>query len=69
MSTVAVKNLLSVKEAAEVIGCTDGRICQLCRAGDLRAEKINERAWVIYRESAEAYARIVQPSGRPRVSA
>lgn len=66
---MAVKNLLSVKEAADVIGCTEGRVCQLCRSEELHAEKINERAWVIYRESAEAYARKAKTTGRPRISA
>jgi len=66
---VAVKNLLSTKEAAEVIGCTEGRVCQLLRSGDLAGEKINERAWVVHRESAEKYAKRPQHTGRPRISA
>lgn len=60
------ENFLNVREAASVIGCTEGRICQLLRAGVVRGEKLNERAWLIYRDSAEAYARSPRLVGRPR---
>jgi len=69
MSTVSVKNLLNVKEAAELIGITEGRVCQLARDGSLRGEKLNERAWAIYRESAVEYRDRPQTVGRPRISA
>src|SRR5690606_28426241 len=59
-------NLVSVNEAAEVIGCTVGRVRQLLIAGRLEGEKLNERAWRVDRRSAEKYARDMAHTGRPR---
>ena len=69
MSTVTMlKNIISCEAAAKLIGCTRGRVRQLLRAGDIEGEKINARAWMVFRKSAEEYAKKQQPSGRPRIS-
>lgn len=64
---MAVKNLLSVEEAANVIGCTEGRVRQLLRSGELKGVKLNERAWAVYAEAAEKMADNPATVGRPRV--
>jgi len=69
MSTVTlIDRFCSVEEAAEIIGCTDGRVRQLLRAGELDGKKVSERAWVVVRASAVKYAASQQPTGRPRNS-
>lgn len=68
MSTVSILNdkYCSVDEAAEIIGCTDGRVRQLLRAGELKGVKINARAWVVETKDASRVADIEHKSGRPR---
>lgn len=56
MSTMLLTgNQISVAEAAEIIGCTDGRVRQLLGEGRLEGEKIGERVWIVSRKSAEVY--------------
>ena len=62
------KDQLSVAEAAEVIGCTDGRVRQLLGEGRIEGEKIGERVWVVSRKSAENYRDSELPPGRPRIN-
>ena len=64
---MGIENWVSVAEAAEIIGCTDGRVRQLLRDHELAGQKINERAWVISRDSVERFAKKPQIFGRPRV--
>lgn len=63
-----VSKFVSVSTAATIIGCTDGRVRQLLRSGELPGEKLGERLWLIRRKDAEKYAKILQPTGRPRNS-
>lgn len=72
MSTMAIEIqkksvFVSVEEAAEIMGCTGGRVRQMLRAGELDGHKINARAWIVHRESAEKNAEKPEGSGRPRV--
>lgn len=60
------KPFLSVSEAAELLGVTDSRIRQMLREEELRGEKLNERAWAVYRESAEKAAKSQVDGGRGR---
>jgi excisionase family DNA binding protein len=48
-----VSTFVNVSEAAELLGCTVGRIRQLLIAKELRGIKANERAWLIPREEVE----------------
>ena len=64
-----IENLLSVSEAAERIGCTDGRVRQLLRAGLLLGKKLNGRAWGVFDESVTRFLSRPKTTGRPRVSA
>jgi len=72
MSTMAIEIekksvFVSAEEAADIMGCTAGRVRQMLRAGDLEGHKVSERAWIVNRESAEKHAEKPEGSGRPRV--
>jgi hypothetical protein len=71
MSTMLSDKIVrvSVSEAAEVIGCTEGRVRKLLIDGVLKGTKLNERAWAVDLSSAEKYARTPQKLGRPRIGA
>jgi hypothetical protein len=64
--SLPAKPFVSVAEAAEIIGCSGGRVRQLLLEGTLSGQKLNERAWAVERKSAEAFARHPQTVGRPR---
>ena len=67
--SLSARKFLSVEEAADLLGCTVGRIRQMLRAEELKGEKLNERAWAVDREDAEKAARKPQERGRPRIGA
>lgn len=63
-----IAEFVNVEEAADIIGCTGGRIRQMltrekCIGG---AVKINQRAWLIPRQEAERLRDIESGVGRPR---
>ncbi len=60
-------NYLSVNEAAEALGVTDGRIRQLLRAGVLTGVKANQRAWMVLKSSLRRAEREEDSVGRPRI--
>jgi excisionase family DNA binding protein len=64
-----IANYLTVHQAAAVIGCTPGRVRQLCRSGQLSAELFTGRSWAIRASSAKKYAERKVSRGRPRISA
>lgn len=68
MATVAFENHVSVPEAAEIIGCTTGRVHQLIADGTISGEKVNGRAWLLLRKDVERIAKKPRTTGRPRVS-
>jgi excisionase family DNA binding protein len=43
---------LTVEEAVDYMGCTDGWIRVLCRRGDLAGRKLGERLRLVSKESA-----------------
>ncbi len=61
-----VDSYCSVADAAEIIGCTDGRVRQLLRAEVLPGIKLNARAWVVEIDAAKSYADAEQTTGAPR---
>jgi sulfur transfer complex TusBCD TusB component (DsrH family) len=67
--TSSQSDFISTKTAAEIIGCTEGRVRVLAQEGILDGFKLNERAWSIRRDSAEKYAKKPQKTGRPRLHA
>jgi hypothetical protein len=67
MSLPANRNpYLSVAEAAEIAGLSDGRMRQLLINGIIEGIKLNARAWAVSRKSVEDFAKIPQHMGRPR---
>jgi excisionase family DNA binding protein len=63
---MAMGNFVSVPEAADILGCTGGRVRQLLIAGELPGEKLNARAWAVDRKAVEKMAAIPRTKGRPR---
>lgn len=59
---------VSVTKAAEIIGCTTGRVRQLLRDGVIRGAKLSQRAWVVSRVDAQKMSETPAPTGRPRKS-
>jgi len=55
---------LSVREAADALSVTEGRIRQILRAGDLRGEKLGEHAWAIPAGEIERYQKVRRGPGR-----
>ena len=69
MSTVAVQpgfQFISVSEAADIIGCTPGRVRQMLRSSDISGFKVGDWTWAIPRKEAERVKNIEHPTGRPR---
>ena len=60
------KNWLTIKEAAELVGCSTSRIRALASKADLKAVKVGERAWLIDRKAAEKMQETPAKTGRPR---
>jgi hypothetical protein len=60
------KKWMTTAEAAEAIGCTQGRVRAMCGADMLKAQKISPRVWLIDRRSVEAMAQRPYTTGRPR---
>lgn len=58
---------LTVSEAAQIVGITNGRLCQLLRAGVLKGHKAGNCAWMIPRKEIERFKAKPQTTGRPRV--
>lgn len=56
----------SVKDAAKIAGVTVQRICQLLSEKKIDGMKLNPRAWLVSKSSAEKYASEEHPVGRPR---
>lgn len=69
MTTMQINfDAISVTAAAEIIGCTTGRVRQLLRDGALRGAKLGVRAWAVSRVDAEKLGKNPSPLGRPRKS-
>lgn len=65
---MAFDNYVSVPEAAEIIGCTQGRVHQLRDEGQITGEKVNGRAWLLLRKDVEKIANTKAATGRPRLN-
>lgn len=59
-------NFVSVKEAAEIIGCTDSNVRRMIAAGSLAAVRLTERAYAVRMDSAQKAAKNPSSTGRPR---
>lgn len=56
-------DLLSTAEAAEVMGVTDSHVRRVIGAGELEAQRIGARSWVVRRADAEAWAKVDRKRG------
>lgn len=67
---MAIKDkFCGITEAAEILGCTTGRVRQLLLAGEVVGEKVSSldnAPWIIDRKSLAKYAQKEQTVGRPR---
>jgi excisionase family DNA binding protein len=59
------KNWITVKEAAEIIGCSNGHVRHLIDGQKLVAKKFGN-CWAIEFKAAEKVARTPAKTGRPR---
>ena len=65
--TVAIQGYVSAQEAAEIIGCTDGRVRQMVRSGEIKgAVRAGKWAYLIPVTEAERIKDAPHKSGRPR---
>jgi excisionase family DNA binding protein len=62
------RDLISVPEAAQMLGLSDRRIRALAAAGSLTATRVGPRMWVLERAEVERFGRLDRPRGRPRKS-
>lgn len=60
------ENWVTVKQAADIIGCRVQHVRLLARNNEIKASRIGEKLWVIERTSAEKYAKSKKKTGRPR---
>jgi excisionase family DNA binding protein len=61
------KPWMSVTEAAEKIGITDGRVRQLLGSGVIRGQKINSRAWAVETSSVQEFMKAPRAPGPARI--
>jgi excisionase family DNA binding protein len=59
------KRWMSVGEAAEYLGLSEGRIRQLLLAERIEAMKLNERAWAIPKTALDDFKKLDRPAGNP----
>jgi hypothetical protein len=59
---------LTVKQAADMIGCTEDHVRLLLRKGPLVGKKLSERMWLVDVTSAAKMAYSTTKRGRPRTS-
>lgn len=60
------KNWMTVRQAAELIGCTRQHVCFLAKEGQLKKEYFDDRTIILARDSVESFAKQKQKTGRPR---
>lgn len=56
-------DLLSTAEAGEVMGVTDAHVRRVIGTGELAAQRIGARSWVVRRADAEAWAKVQRRPG------
>lgn len=61
------QTLITVAEAAEIVGVTPARVRQLIREGRLPAESVGP-IWLLRRGQVTTFARKPRPNGRPKQS-
>lgn len=59
---------ITLTEAAELTGYSEGWICRLLNTNRLKGRRWNGRAWQVDRKDAMRYAKDAPPMGRPKSS-
>lgn len=62
----ALRQILSLPEAAALLDLSEERVLVFCRQGRILARKL-KREWVLSRASVLAFRRKARPGGRPKV--
>lgn len=65
---MSVENLLTADEAAKFIGCSSGRVRQMCREGIIAGKKAGKRLWLVPLQEADKVRNQPYQMGRPRKS-
>lgn len=60
------RTYISTREAADIFGCSMGRIRQLALAGDIKCWHLHGRALIYDKDEVERKANEVPTTGRPR---
>jgi hypothetical protein len=60
------RTYINTREAADIFGCSMGRIRQLALAGDLWCGHLHDRALVYDKDEVEKKAKQIPTTGRPR---
>jgi excisionase family DNA binding protein len=55
MVNLETKRFLGTEDVSDILGVTQRTVLYLIKSGELKAERINRRPWVIVREDLEAY--------------
>jgi len=65
-TTMQIKNFVTCKEAAGIIGCTADHVRLLARQGRIKSRQFGERTWMIDRQAAINLRDNPPETGRPR---
>lgn len=66
MSMAIEISLLTVTEAAQLIGCTEGYVRRLLIEGKLKGRKFGQKVWMVERDAADEFRDALPSTGRPR---
>lgn len=61
-------DLISVEEAARILGVSGRRVRVLIKEGRLLAWRVGRRTYAVARAEAELFGETPRPTGRPRIS-
>ncbi len=61
-----MERVLTAQEAADVIGCTEGRVRQMCIKKTMKSAKLDGK-WIIPVKEARRVKALTHNCGRPRV--
>jgi hypothetical protein len=61
-----LEGFMNVREAAQEIGVTPGRVRQMLVDGDIVGVQANPRAWMIHEDEVARVAKQKYTTGRPR---
>lgn len=67
-TALLIEGWVTVNRAAEMLGCTTGRIRQLLGDGTIDGKKLDGSfVWLVDEKSVEKYGKLEFPHARPRI--